>query len=109
MSVVGEEKALAPEGEAGGEMLKRGGDWQSVEDLAKVIGMGCSHWFGNHRNQCDANKTMVHKTINFVSNQSLTARSAKPLQRKSPHMVMCCALFMKEPPSQQPVTTWTMR
>ena len=49
MSVVGEEKALAPEGEAGGEMLKRGGDWQSVEDLAKVIGMGCSHWFRNHR------------------------------------------------------------
>ena len=39
MSVVGEEKALAPEGKAGGEMLKRGGDWQSVEDLAMVIGV----------------------------------------------------------------------
>ena len=44
MSVVGEEKALAPEGEAGGEMLKRGGDWQSVEDLAIVIGVRCFHW-----------------------------------------------------------------
>ena len=44
MSVVGEEKALAPEGKTGGEMLKRGGDWQSVEDLAMVIGVGCSHW-----------------------------------------------------------------
>ena len=44
MSVVGEEKALAPEGKAGGEMLKRGGDWQSVEDLAMVIDVGCSHW-----------------------------------------------------------------
>ena len=42
MSVVGEEKALAPEGKAGGEMLKRGGDWQSVEDLAIIIGVGCS-------------------------------------------------------------------
>ena len=39
MSVVGEEKALAPEGKAGGEMLKRGGDWQSVEDLAIIIGV----------------------------------------------------------------------
>ena len=44
MSVVGEEKALAPKGKAGGEMLKRGGDRQSVEDLAIVIGVGCSHW-----------------------------------------------------------------
>ena len=44
VSVVGEEKALAPEGKAGGEMLKRGGDWQSVEDLDIIIGVRCSHW-----------------------------------------------------------------
>ena len=40
VSVVGEEKALAPKGKAGGEMLKRGGDWQSVEDLAIIIWCG---------------------------------------------------------------------
>ena len=48
MSVVGEEKALAPKGKAGGEMLKRGGDWQSVEDLAIIIGVGCFRWEVRH-------------------------------------------------------------